>query len=308
LLPDPAGSTAEKRATDDLLRIANSLARKRSAAQQPAYDPQAPLSPSAGTSGWQRPRRMPRQILLPLVTQMALEGRSGQEIARQVGWPQRTINQWLQELRQEWTAKAAEGAGPLLGIAQARLDAVYREAMEAWRESQKDVQVRVLEESSATGKSGCSERKKSVWRTVPQRRNASLLTAAIAAVKTACLVKGRAAQTRTQFAGLDPAVVPLEALTDNDWRQMSIDQRREFDARLEATTARIRRAVVAGTTKEDVNYMNRKDILGMQLRIMEQVEEVLRDFIAGTGPTVEPDDAEKQDAEPQVADNGTTQP
>ena len=106
-----------------------------SVSEKPTSDNlQSPLSRLM--AGSDAPRRSPRQqkeILLPQITQMALEGHSGRAIARQVGLPKRTVNRWLHELRQEWTAKAAEGAGQMFNVELARLDAIYREAMQAWQ-------------------------------------------------------------------------------------------------------------------------------------------------------------------------------
>ena len=86
--------------------------------------------------------------MLPEVIRLALEGHSGEAIGRKVELPKRTVNRWLQRLRQEWIAKAEEGAGELFAFELARLDAIYREAMEAWRASQAEVEVRLVEDTS----------------------------------------------------------------------------------------------------------------------------------------------------------------
>ncbi len=85
--------------------------------------------------------RQRKEIALPRIVQLALEGHFGGAIAQKVGLPKRTVNYWLQELRQEWIRKAAAGTADVIALGVARLDAIYREAMEAWRDSQAEIQV-----------------------------------------------------------------------------------------------------------------------------------------------------------------------
>ena len=166
-----------------------------SVAEKPAADnPQPPLDPAAKAGRPPRSRRWRKETLLPEITQLALEGHTGQTIGRKLGLPKRTVNRWLHELRQEWTAKAAEGAGKLFAVELARLDAIYREAMQAWRASQAEMEVRLVEDT--LGARGDPKKKNSV-RTQPPRRNAALLTRATAAVMASCRLKGRVCQGRS---------------------------------------------------------------------------------------------------------------
>jgi CRP-like cAMP-binding protein len=41
-------------------------------------------------------------------------------IGKRLGVPRRTVTRWMQELRQEWTARAAEGAALLVPVKVAR--------------------------------------------------------------------------------------------------------------------------------------------------------------------------------------------
>ena len=75
--------------------------------------------------------RRRKETLLPEITQLALEGHSSQAIADKLGMPKRTVNYWLQEARQEWIARAALSAAEMFAADLARLDAIYREAMQA---------------------------------------------------------------------------------------------------------------------------------------------------------------------------------
>ncbi len=223
-----------------------------SVAEKPAADnPQPPLDPAAKAG---RPPRSPRwrkETLLPEITQLALEGHTGQTIGRKLGLPKRTVNRWLHELRQEWAAKAAEGAGELFAVELARLDAIYREAMQAWRASQAEMEVRLVEDTS--GARGDPKKKNSV-RTQPPRRNAALLTRATAAVMASCRLKGRAAPRPVKPADPDEERtlcglrIPKAGTIESDkwWLSNSLDGLWEMDlADLYETARRLRNVIEA---------------------------------------------------------------
>ncbi len=206
-----------------------------SVAEKPAADnPQPPLDPAAKAGRPPRSRRWRKETLLPEITQLALEGHTGQTIGRKLGLPKRTVNRWLHELRQEWTAKAAEGAGKLFAVELARLDAIYREAMQAWRASQAEMEVRLVEDTS--GARGDPKKKNSV-RTQPPRRNAALLTRATAAVMASCRLKGRAAPRPVKPADPDEERIvcglriPKAGTIESDkwWLSNSLDGLWEMD-------------------------------------------------------------------------------
>ena len=77
------------------------------------------------------PRRR-KQLLLPEIRDLALEGHTCREIGERLGLAKTTVHHWLQELRRERADKAADGA-EMTATAIARYDAIYREAMQAWR-------------------------------------------------------------------------------------------------------------------------------------------------------------------------------
>ncbi len=172
--------------------------------------------------------RRRKETLLPEITQLALEGHSSQAIADKLGMPKRTVNYWLQEARQEWIARAALSAAEMFAADLARLDAIYREAMQAWRNSQSEIGVRLVQHSQ-TG-DGKSITKRSL-RTQPQRGNAAYLTRATAAVMASWRLKGKPGLPSIDAdAGTLPADVPNE-----DLENMSEDQLRDYRARLSAT-------------------------------------------------------------------------
>ena len=104
-----------------------------------------PVMPVAPLTAEEEPRAAPPRpskfTVLPEIARLALAGHSGREIGKRLGVPRRTVARWLQELRQQWAANAAEDAAQLVPVTLARLELAYREAMEAWRRSLADKEV-----------------------------------------------------------------------------------------------------------------------------------------------------------------------
>ncbi len=181
--------------------------------------------------------RRRKETLLPEITQMALEGHPSQAIADKLGMPKRTVNYWLQEARQEWIARAALGAAEMFAADLARLDAIYREAMQAWRNSQTDTEVRLVQNTQPAD--GKATSKRSI-RSQPQRGNAAFLTRATAAVMASWRLKGKPgppsidAIQREGHIEAGGGTLPADAANE-DLENMSEDQLRDYRARLSAT-------------------------------------------------------------------------
>ncbi len=181
--------------------------------------------------------RRRKETLLPEITQMALEGHASQAIADKLGMPKRTVNYWLQEARREWIARAALSAAEMFAADLARLDAIYREAMQAWRNSQSEIDVRLVQRSEAGD--GESVTKRSV-RSQPQRGNAAYLTRATAAVMASWRLKGQPGPPcideiqRELLVADDGGTRPADTANE-DLRHMNQDQLRAYRARLSAT-------------------------------------------------------------------------
>ena len=107
------------------------------AARRPLH-PSGPWSRKRGRGCAPRPSK---SALLPEIARLALAGHSGREIGKRLRVPRRTVARWLQELRQQWAANAAEDAAQLVPVTLAQLELAYREAMEAWRRSLADKEV-----------------------------------------------------------------------------------------------------------------------------------------------------------------------
>ena len=76
--------------------------------------PQPPLGSAVRIQDMHLSPRRRKESLLPQITQLALQGHSGRSIGRTLGLSKRTVNHWLQKLRQEWIAKAAQSGAEML--------------------------------------------------------------------------------------------------------------------------------------------------------------------------------------------------
>ena len=224
------------------------------------------------------PRRR-KETMLPQITRLALEGHSGQAIAKVVGLPKRTVNHWLRELRREWSANVAQGAAEMMAVSMARLDSIYREAMEAWRDSQTEIQIRLVEDTEAASDDRRSRKKKSSVRTQPPRRNAAMLARAIDVVKATYLLMGPAAPPPAEAGGVPP--IPLEMLTTKDMKEMTDDELRNVMARSRAAIAAAGGAV-PGLEEIDLSHMTDDELRAIvaettaELEACEREEELAR--------------------------------
>ena len=165
----------------------------------PAGGPQSLFSRAVRVTAWPQRPRPPKAALLPEIASLAMEGHSGRAIGRQLGVPRRTVDRWLGELRQQWAEKAAESSEGLGGLLTARLEAVYREAMQAWRRSLADKQVTL--ESPGDD----DTQPKRTRRTTTQSGQAALLGKAMQAAKEISKVRAqRLSRVRAEQASREP--------------------------------------------------------------------------------------------------------
>ena len=159
--------------------------------QATADEEQAPLFRAERVNTLFLAPRQRKEFLLPQVNDLALEGRSCREISKILGVDKTTVHRWLQELRGEGRRKVAD-AGEMIAVAVARYDAIYREAMEAWRRSKVDKHVRLVEESEANGSVRGPKRKESL-RTEGRAGDVAFLAEAKGAVNAICKLLPREA-------------------------------------------------------------------------------------------------------------------
>ncbi len=171
--------TAEKTLTDN-----RQPPMPANAETQLGDDRQQPIpQPTSENQQPSRPQRC-KDTLRAQLTEMALDGYSCRQIGRRLGLSKSTVNRWLLELRQERTNVLADRYGMTVN-AIARYESIYREAMEAWRKSKVDREVRVVENTEVAGDGGGSKKKESV-RTDQQAGDRAFLAQARDAVDKIC--------------------------------------------------------------------------------------------------------------------------
>ncbi len=128
---------------------------------QPPTDDQQPPPPQVSRKNSRRSAlRRRKHALLPQISQLALEGHSCRVIGARLGIGKTTISRWLNELRLERRSNLVDATG-MIANAVARYDLIYREAMEAWRDSKSGKEVKFTEDTEASGNGG-SRKKKSI--------------------------------------------------------------------------------------------------------------------------------------------------
>ena len=163
-----------------------------------------PIPPqAAGNNEGDSIPRGRKDLFLPEMAQLALEGYTNRAISRKTGVPRRTVDRWLQEQRQEWMAKASEGPAEMFSVTVARLESAYREAMDAWRRSLADKQVRLEEIVPADGDHSEAKQKTSI-RTESQSGQAALLGKAVQAAMAICAFKGKYLDAQRELRYQDP--------------------------------------------------------------------------------------------------------
>ncbi len=261
-----------------------------SVTEKPASnEPQPEVDKAASPNDFRPSPRRRKETLLPEITQLALDGLCGQAIGRKLGLSKRTVNRWLQALRQEWIASATEDAAAKMALALARLDAIYREAMGEWRESRPDREARPVDDTELAG----GDAKKRSAGTQPKGRNAALLARATAAVAASCRLMGRVAPPPTAapdepISSAPPAEDDSDPIADAEtveqhkmWlgfigeeelRVMNRDDLREVAWRLRTVIRAVGGVIPAALKDRDLGYMTRYELRIHRVRLMAAIE------------------------------------
>lgn len=182
------------------------------------------------------PRRR-KGPLLAQIRDLALEGHGCREIGARLSLSKTTVHRWLQELRQECRSKVADPA-EMTANAVARYDSIYREAMDAWRNSKMDKEVRFVEDAEAPNGS----KKKKSLRTEARAGDVAFLTKAKDAVDSICRLLARDAQRRSNVEAPDHPSIAADDATDKELANMSFDELLAAKAECDAEMERVMRA------------------------------------------------------------------
>jgi hypothetical protein len=194
-----------------------------SPANQPSSRNQEP--PPGGTARvfdlrfpWRR-----KEALRPRVGDLALEGHTCREIAAMVRLGKTTVHRWLQELQRERRGRLADTA-EMIATAVARYDAIYREAMDAWRTSKAEKQVQTIEDIESAVADGRGSKQKRSLRTECRPGDVAFLAQARGAVDAICKLVPRSPQRDNALAGPDCGLLARDAAEEDDLRPTGADQ------------------------------------------------------------------------------------
>ncbi len=166
-------------------------------------------------------QRQRREALLPQVTQLSLNGYSFAEISAKVGVNRTTIAHWLQQQRQSHATLAVQDTAAMIADIVERYELIYREALDAWRNSRREKPVEPRDDSdTADG----SKTKRSI-QGEGGVGNAAFLGKAMAALKAIREIRGLDAPRKTQISGLGGGPVLLAAsdeLSDEQLLQIAL--------------------------------------------------------------------------------------
>jgi hypothetical protein len=220
-----------------------------------------------------RPRKQDR---LPLIIKLSREGLSTREIGEQVGVPKSTVGKWLRAARSRRAAKKNLDPAEIIRRKIARYQSISAQLLEAWRLSQADKQVRVVEHTGPAGDPAAAKEKNSL-RTETQTGNAAYLAKAMDAENRIEVLEQRLAallQTGAARTSSGPALLAklsdedLENLTSDELDNFSDDELYIIGARLHAKYGRTDHLL----TNEELRNMNDEQLTALEQQLLEEIE------------------------------------
>jgi len=160
--------------------------------------------------------RQRKAVLKPEVLDLYLGGLRTPAIAKKLELSERTVRQWLEEMRKGWAEMNMAETGPLIVQTTARYEHIFREAMAAWWRSVEgdSSENDAVDQQSTTAKPA---RK-------PQLGSAIFLARAMEALKGIREIRGLDAPRRTEITGPSGGPIELAAITGESLQKMSSEQ------------------------------------------------------------------------------------
>ncbi len=185
--------------------------------------------------------RQRKQALLPQISKLAQEGLSSRAIAEKLGRSTSTIARWQREMRDKSHPQEPPDPAERFARKIKRYRSIYRKLIAAWRRSQADKQVRVIENRGPADAPAAAKKKRSV-RKETQTGNAAYLAKALD-------VQRRIDQLEDRLAALHDSGAespngdrsPLADLSDEDLEKLTYDDMDTMnDDELFTVSARLR--------------------------------------------------------------------
>ena len=220
--------------------------------------------------------RQQKESLLPQIAQLAREGLSCREIGKKIGVSKSAVDRWLRALRREPPQK--NSPDPAIAIREkiARYKSIRDDLLQAWRLSQAEKQVCLVENTSTTGDDG-AKRKEST-RKETQTGNATYLAKAMDAQRRIDDLDDRlAALEQAKVAGPGKGPANLADLSDDDLEKLTPDDLDSFtDDELFAVEVRLRakHGVTDSPllTNEDLDNMTGEQLDALELELLDEIQ------------------------------------
>jgi transposase len=185
--------------------------------------------------------RQRKEDVLPKISKLAEEGLGSRKIAAKLGTSLSNTARWLREIRSDPSAQEPPDPAERIARKIKRYRSIYRKLIAAWRRSQEDKQVRVIENSGPADAPAAAKKKRSV-RKETQTGNAAYLAKALD-------VQRRIDQLEDRLAALHDSGAespngdrsPLADLSDEDLEKLTYDDMDTMnDDELFTVSARLR--------------------------------------------------------------------
>ncbi len=170
--------------------------------------------------------RPSKQALLAEVARLTREGLSQREIGERLGVSKSAAGKWQRAMKGKRAARKALDPAQAIRKKIARYRSIADTLLDAWRRSQTDKQVQVVETTGPAGDPDAAKEKHSL-RTETQTGNASYLARAMEAENRIEVLEQRLAALEQTAAGGLPA--SLANLSDDDLEKLTWDDLDNFD-------------------------------------------------------------------------------
>ncbi len=215
------------------------------------------------------------------VARLARQGLSYREISERTGVNQSTVGKWVRALRRKRAARKTIDPAEAIRRKIERLRAISGELLNAWRRSQADKQVRVVETTGPAGDPAAAKEKNSL-RSETQTGNAGYLAQAMKVEGRIEVLEQRLAELEcSEAAGPGGGPASLANLSDDDLERLTSDEFENFDddqlfvidSRLRAKRKRegvkFERPLL---TNEDLGNMNDEQFTAHKLRLQAKID------------------------------------
>ena len=224
--------------------------------------------------------RQRKKESLPQISKLAEEGLGACKIAEKLDLPLRTTTRWLREVRGKSHPKGSADPDTRTARKIKRYRSIYRKLIAAWRRSQADKQVLLVEDTGPADDPAAKKKKRSI-RTESQTGNAAYLAKALDVQRRIDQLEDRRAARRDAAAGTRGGGPPLADLTDDDLERFTNDELSTMtDDELYTISARLRAKCEREGAKNLRPLLTNEEFAAMTSEQLAALADELREEIA----------------------------